>query len=116
MSITSIRLAQLGVAPFNDDPAYKELMALDLPDEVIGMAALLLGHLVVAVTPTDIHYEEGKGVGFAHVVQSWKSSAKAKASPSLVLLISKLSRTLRFQRLQILWFPRRHLWPLQLAR
>lgn len=65
MSITSIRLAQLGVTPFNDDPAYKELMALDLPDEVIGMAALLLGHLVVAVTPTDIHYEEGKGVGFA---------------------------------------------------
>lgn len=65
MSITSTRLAQLGVPPINDDPAYKELMALDLPDEVIGMAAQLLGYLVVAVTPTDIHYEEGKGVGFA---------------------------------------------------
>jgi hypothetical protein len=56
------------VTPFNEDPAYKELMALDLPDEIIGMAALLLGHLVVAVTPTDINYEEGKGVGFAQGV------------------------------------------------
>lgn len=65
MSITSARLAQLGVTPFNDDPAYQKLMDLDLPDEVIGMAAQLLGPLVLAVTPTDIHYEEGKGVGFA---------------------------------------------------
>lgn len=65
MSITSIRLAELGVTIFNGDPAYEELMALDLPDETIAMAAQLLGHLVVAVTPTDIHYQEGKGVGFA---------------------------------------------------
>ncbi len=65
MSITSIRLAQLGVTPFNDDPAYEELMASDLPDEVIGMAAQLLGPLVVAVTLDDIHYAKGKGVGFA---------------------------------------------------
>lgn len=65
MSITSTRLAQLGVTPFNDDPFYHELMALDLPEEVMGMAAQLLGPLVVAVNPTDIHYEEGKGVGFA---------------------------------------------------
>ena len=65
MSIASIRLAQLGVTPFNDDPAYKELMSLDLPDEVIGMAAQLLGHFVVAVTPTEIYYQEGKAVGFA---------------------------------------------------
>jgi hypothetical protein len=65
MSIDFTRLAQLGVTPYNDDPAYIALMALDLPDEVIGMAAQLLGYLVVAVTPTDIHYEEGKGVGFA---------------------------------------------------
>lgn len=66
MSITFTRLAELGVTPFNDDPAYEELMALDLPDEVIGMAAQLLGKLVVAVTPVEIHHEEGKGVGFAH--------------------------------------------------
>jgi len=65
MSITFTRLADLGVTPINDDPAYKELMALDLPDEVIGMAAQLLSYLVSARTPTDIHYEEGKGVGFA---------------------------------------------------
>ena len=66
MSITFERLTQLGVTRFNDDPAYEELMALDLPDEVIGMAALLLGKLVVAATPKDIHHEEGVGVGFAH--------------------------------------------------
>lgn len=65
MSITFSRLADLGVTPVNDDPAYKKLIALDLPDEVLGMAAQLLGYLMVAVTPNDIHYEEGKGVGFA---------------------------------------------------
>ncbi|MDU8351444.1 hypothetical protein RYA05_06035 [Pseudomonas syringae pv. actinidiae] len=65
MSITFTRLAQLGVIPVNDDPAYEKLIALDLPEEVIGMAAQLLGHLVVAVTPNQINYQEGKGMGFA---------------------------------------------------
>lgn len=59
------RLMKLGVFPPSDERSTQELLELDLPDPVLGMAAQLLTYICRSGTPDCITYEEGKGVGFA---------------------------------------------------